>query len=330
MSKPSMVLIQIVIACGAAAGAMAQQPEAPKKPDQPAAQPEAKAEEVKTAPDGDAKPPERRVEWIVKFPNELDFSSGFDDVPGGVSVTRTGAEFEVDIPIEPRGELDLGFGYEHSWYQFSQSAALIPGVSSPFQNINKETFRASFGKQQTRQLGWSVGGSIAASAEDGADLGDAIVGTAYAGVGYYLNEHLKIGVAMAVATRLDQYPLILPLPSLNWEINDRWRLSTAGQPGLTLFYKPSEDWTLSLGGGYESRNFRLDKSGPVPDGVGRDTSVPLRLGAVFKPTKNISIEFGGGVKLLQNYRVDDSGGNTLADVDGDPVPFLSFRLGLSF
>lgn len=308
------------VMCGIAAAQEPTKPAQPEEPPKPAVD----------APTPDAVPPPRQVEWIVKVPAQLGFSAGLEDKPGAFTVSRAGLDLEVDIPVGAMGELDLGFAYERSRYDFSSTTSLIAGTTSPFQDINKETFRASFGKQQTRQLGWLVGGSVGFAAEDGGELGKAVVGGVYGGVGYYLSEHLKVGAALAVYSQLGKNPLILPVPTFNWEISDQWRLSTAGKPGLTLFYKPVEDWTLSLGAWYESRDFRLDKSGPVPGGIGRDSAVPVLLNAVFKPTKNLSIEAGVGVRLLQNISVDDSSGNGLVDANVNPAAFVSLQATFTF
>lgn len=316
----------VVCAGVCCAHAAAQQP-ATKPADPPANEKQPEKPVVEKPAEA---PPERPIEWIIKTPNELGFAAGFVDKIGDVAVSRVGADLEVDIPVGPMGELDIGFAYEYSRYDFSNATSLVPGSSSPWQNIHKETLRASFGKQQTRQLGWIVGGSVGLSAEEGADLGKAVAGGMYAGVGYYLSEHLKVGMAVAVYSQLEDHPLILPVPSFKWEISDQWLLSTAGKPGLTMFYKPSDEWTLSLGAWYESRNFRLDKTGVVPDGVGRDSSVPVEFDVMFKPTKSLSVEAGVGVRLLQSFSVDGSSGNTLVRVDGDAAPFLTCRFAFSF
>ena len=302
---------------------------------QPADQPPQKPADPQ--PDNQAKAPDLNVRmaqrpgtWSLNFPAELGLSAGIVDQPGDVSTTHLGAEFGVAIPLGTRSELSLGFDYEYSRYEFTNTANSIAGTSSPFRDINRETFRARFGTQETRQLSWLVGGSVGFSAENGANVGDSVVGNLYGGVGYYLNEHLKVGGALVVYQRLERSPLVLPIPSLDWQIDEQWRLTNAGKPGLTLFYTPEPQWTFSFGAWYESRNFRLAENGPIPNGVGRESSVPVEGGLTFRPSRNISASVGIGVHLLQNYQVDDSSGDNLADFDANASAYLKLALEWKF
>jgi hypothetical protein len=151
---------------------------------------------------------QRKVEWFIKFPTELGLASSLDG-SGNVTVSRVGADFEVDIPIATRGELDLGFSYDYTRYDFNDATGFVAGSTSPFQDIHREAFRVYYGQQQTLQLGWSVGGSIGLSGEEGADTADSVVGSVFAGVGYYLSRDLRVGVAVGIFSQLEQSPLIL-------------------------------------------------------------------------------------------------------------------------
>ena len=114
------IVASITLLCGAA---VAQQPEPEKKPEQPAA-PDVAEKPSADKPPADPRAAERRVEWLVKLPTELGFSAGFDNKPGAVAMSRTGIDLEVDIPVGAMAELDVGFAYEYSRYDFSSSTAL--------------------------------------------------------------------------------------------------------------------------------------------------------------------------------------------------------------
>lgn len=325
MSRTALALMILALSTPA----FGQQPAATPPPgDQPPQKP-ADAEKAQ-APDLNARAAERPVVWSLNFPAELGLAAGIVDQPGDVSTSRLGAELGVDIPLGARSQLTLGFDYEYSRYEFSNTAGSIAGTSSPWRDINRETFRARFGTQQTMRLSWLVGGSVGFSAENGANFGDAIVGNLYGGVNYYLSEHFKIGGALVVYERLERSPLVLPLPSMDWEIDEQWRLTNAGKPGLTLFFTPEPQWTFSVGAWYESRNFRLAEHGPFPNGVGRESCVPVEAGVTFRPSHNISATAGIGVHLLQNYQVDDSSGDNLADFDQNAAAYLKLALEWKF
>ncbi len=275
-------------------------------------------------------PPARPVTWTFRVPTAVQFNTNFDDgQPGDVTVTRLGAELGVGIPIATMSQLDLGFEYEYSRYDFSNATG-FGGVANPWTDIHRETFRARYGQQQDMQLSWLVGGFVGLSGEEGADAGDSVHAGVYGGVGYNLSRSLKIGGVVGVFTRIEDDPIVLPIPSLDWEIDPQWRLSTAGKPGLTVFFSPNDQWTLSLGAWYESRDFRLDESGPVPGGVGREEGWPVAFGATFRPTPNLSLDLGAGVRVLETYELLDASGNGLGRIDADPTPFVSFTLGVKF
>src|SRR5205807_396148 len=125
----------------------------------------------------------------------------------------------------------------------------------------------------------------------------------FGGVRYALSEKLIVGIGAGVRTRIEDNPFFFPLPMLTWQISEQWKLSTGGRPGLTLSYSPLESLTISLSGAYEYRDFRLDHNGPIPDGVGRETRIPIILGVAYTPTKRISLEAGIGYALGQNIQV---------------------------
>ena len=79
---------------------------------------------------------------------------------------------------------------------------------------------------------------------------------------------------------------------------------------------------MRAGVSYESRNFRLDRDGPVPSGVARDSRVPVFVGVRYAPTPQIDIDATAGMYFFQNYRVDNSGGEKIDEADGQATPFL--------
>jgi hypothetical protein len=273
--------------------------------------------------------PARPVVFSIEARGELNFNSSFSDSSGDVTVTRAGASIGSSIPAGERGEVNVGFDYEFSNYEFSKDVMLAPGVTgSPWRDVNREEVTLRYSRQQSLQLAWFLGGSVGASGEDGAKFSDSLFASAFGGVRYALSKTLVVGVGLAVRTQIEDNPLVVPLPMLNWQISEQWKLSSAGKPGLTLSYSPTETLTFSVGGAYESRDFRLDEHGPVPGGVGRETRVPIVLGVAYTPTKQISVEAGIGYSFAQNYQVLNHGGNKLGDEDLDAAGML--RVGIAY
>jgi hypothetical protein len=308
-------LISAVV-LGTAAAVRAQEP----PPPEPSA-----AERAKTAT-----PEPESARFSLSVRGDLAFNADMHDGPGDVTVSRVGGDVGAVIPIGERARLTLGFDYEHSNYEFHDATGFIAGSDSPFREVNRETLSGSYYQQQTQRLGWLAGGSIGFTAEDGADLGKAVEGTVFGGVRYAVTERFFVGGGVYVGTQLEDNPYVWPLITLDWQISERWRLSTEGRPGVTLSYSPSERWTIYLAGEYQYRDFRLDRHGPAPSGVGRDRRVPLMLGVRFEPNRQLSLEGGAGVYFAQNFEILDSGGNKLVDKDVDATPFVQLELTYRF
>jgi hypothetical protein len=168
--------------------------------------------------------------------------------------------------------------------------------------------------------------------ESGADLGDSATGGGLAGFSYRFSDRLTLGPGLGVLSRLEDSVNVFPILIIDWEITDRLSLKTgrglgATQgPGLALSYRASDAWSLALGGRYESLRFRLDDSGPAPDGVGEDRSFPLYLSATYNRGRDLQLSVIGGVELGGTLRVEDSRGRRITKQDYDTAPFL----GLSF
>ena len=87
-----------------------------------------------------------------------------------------------------------------------------------------------------------------------------------------INEDLTVGPGIGVFDRIEDSTRVFPILLIDWNIRERWNLSTgrglaASQgPGLTLSYNLSPAWSFGLSGRYEEVQFRLDDEGPAPGG----------------------------------------------------------------
>jgi Outer membrane protein beta-barrel domain len=303
-----------------ATGAMAQDSQVPPADSAPA----------KSDPQAIAAPASAPVTFSIDVRGELNFNADLKDGPGNVTTTRVGATFGAEIPAGDRAKLDLGFDYEFSRYDFSDATGLVPGVPDPWQSIQREELRVRFNQQQTLQFGWFVGGAAGASGEDGAKFSDSLFGALYGGARYSFSKDFTIGLGVAVWTAIEDNPVVVPIPVLYWRMSEQWKLSTDGKLGLTLSYSPTDKLTFSLSGEYQYRDFRLDQHGPIPDGAGRETRVPIILGVKYEATPRISLEAGFGYAVLDKLQVLDSGGNKLGDDDLKAQPLLNVRFGYKF
>jgi len=243
-----------------------------------------------------------------------------DDGDGAFSLDRWYAGASLDYLFTPRTALGLNFGGGRSDYDFGGSTAL---GADPWGAI--EDWRVSlvsrFAINDT--LSGLVIPSYRVNRESGASTSDADTWGLLAGVSWRIRDGLTLGPGIGVFDRIEESTAVFPILVIDWDITERWNLSTgrglaASQgPGLTLTYTLTDDWSLGFAGRYEQIDFRLDEDGPVPGGIGRDEVFPLVATATWSPNPGTRLglflggEFGGELELA------DARGNALARSEYD-------------
>ena len=259
-------------------------------------------------------------------------SADFDDVGGEVGVTRVGGRFTASMAMPPKSRLSLSFGSEHSWYEFDGPVTLAPGTNEPFDHVSLYDVGLNFTTQIDDQWSLILGGAIQSGMEDGADFGDSLTYAGLIGTQYKASDSLTLGVGIAVSSRLEDNVRVIPVPLIEWKIDERWRLGTwdMGYEGMgyALTYAASDELTLGLAAGYQSRSFRLNEDGPVPDGVARDRSIPVGVVLAWKPSKQFDLRGFAGANFGAEYEVLDAGGSQVGEDQSDPA--LSFGISASF
>jgi len=139
-----------------------------------------------------------------------------------------------------------------------------------------------------------------------------------------------------VFSRLEDGTRIFPILVIDWDISERWNLSTgrglaASQgPGLTLSYALSQSWSLGIAGRYENTEFRLDENGPTPGGVGRDQSIPVVAMATWNPNRIIDLSVFAGIELNGKLKLKNALGESVAESSYDPAPIFGATFKLRF
>lgn len=260
-------------------------------------------------------------------------ASEFNEGEGDVSVGRVGADADVRIGLAERHTLIVSFGSEFSAYDFGEATS-IAGTNEPWDDVLAHSVGVTYRGRVTDQWGVILGVSALASYQQGADVSDSITFGGRVGGTYSASENFTIGLGVLVSSRLEENTIIIPFPILDWTITKQWAVRTGRGSTrslrLEVAYTPIEELTLSLGGGVEAREFRLDDSGPIPDGVGRDWRAPVSLAAEWRVGKQLTILAEVGADLWQNYTIDDTTGAELADVDADIAIFAGVGVRLNF
>lgn len=181
---------------------------------------------------------------------------------------------------------------------------------------------------------WGVfaGGIFMFAPETGADWGDSFTGGGLFGVDFQQSKTLFVSLGVAVLSQIEEDSRFTPTVILNWLPDPQWAVRVGAVPATggaaaagEVAYRIIDPLEVGLGLLYNQRRFRLDDSGPVPDGVGEDNNLPLRLRLGWDITDDISLNLLAGVALAGEVRIDDSHGNELNKQNYDPAPYIGLR-----
>ncbi len=269
----------------------------------------------------------------LSFSGVVQLAADFSDAPGDVGVARGAADLSVVLTPDESSKVILGFGAERSWYSFTDATGFVGGSSEPWGNIMRADASILYSHEVDDEWGYYVGVNIASSGQDGATIGDTVTYGGLVGVMYTVNEDVRIGLGIGMRTVLEDDATIIPLPGVAWQIDEKWRLDTGavrGGAGVVLTYKATKDLTAHLSVGYESRDFRLDDEASAPNGVGRDSRVPIALGVEWKVHPQVTLNADAGVGLMQEFTLDAEDGTRINQLDADMGLFVGIGVTIGF
>ncbi|MBC7834953.1 MAG: hypothetical protein H7Y88_07610 [Phycisphaerales bacterium] len=272
------------------------------------------------------------------FAADLDDDAGASGTQGEVSIARASTGLTFLGPIGDRARLNIDLTGEVSWYNFENGGALLPPASalpagtvtdSLFDEVYEVGVAPILAFVIDEQWSWFLGGGVRASGESGADIGESLTYGGFGGARYAFSEDLALSFGLGVRTRLEDDPYVLPVLGLEWQINDKVRFATEGL-GARVTAAIDDEWSVWISGAYESREFRLEEDGPLPDGVVNDSRFPIGVGVQWKPSANLVFEVAGGVVVWQEFEIDDSDGDEVAEVQTDPAAFIRAGVRIAF
>lgn len=261
--------------------------------------------------------------WVISVNAGLANQSeaDLDNSDGAFSADRWFASVGLDYQWDFRNALGLSVGTGRSDYSFDNASGLpVIGPWGEIEDLRVSVIsRFAINDQVT---GLFIP-SVRYNHEQGASSSDGRTWGVLAGASWRLREGLSIGPGIGIFSRLEESTLVIPILVIDWDINERWNLSTgrglaASQgPGLTLSYSVNEAWTLGIIGRFEQIDFRLDQNGPVPGGIGRDEAFPLLLSAQWMPHPNLELSVFGGAEFGGSLILADQFGETISETDYD-------------
>lgn len=271
----------------------------------------------------------RPITIQLRGSGEHTFSSDIDGTPGDVGVTRAGFGFGIAVPIAERSSLSLDIDEEVSWYFFDNASGLVPGTTDPFELALSTQIRSRFSSQIDDRWSWFVGGVVSLEGEADADVGDSATYGGFGGARYRFSDSLSVSFGLGARTRLEESTLVIPLIGVEWKVSDRVTVATEGL-GARVTARLNDQLAVTLSGKWELREYRLDDTNLLPDGVARDRRVPIGLWLDWKPTDSVKLSVGGGVVVWQEFRFDDRNGDRVSETNTDPAAFLGLSGSISF
>ncbi len=257
------------------------------------------------------------------------FESAFDSGMSDVSVARIGATAEAGFLVGDASRLAISFGTEHSFYDFSPMGVLVPGGVDPYDTIHDYSVGGRFTTRINDTWSALIGGGVQSSGESSANFDDTLTYNGLIGATYKINDSLSVGGALLVSTRLEDDVTVIPVPTITWNIDERWRLESKGA-GLLLSYRASDTLRVGLEGSFERREYRLDDMGPLPSGVVRERRVPVGVWTQWKPAPNVTIEGTLGADIYVEFESLNSSGVKFAEDETDPAVYAGLALSFRF
>lgn len=245
---------------------------------------------------------------------------GFNALLLTIGVTRT---------VNQRTSVGLRALVDYQDWDFDNPLSF--GGQAPWSDFRRAGLTGTYARVSDGGWLWNFAPTIGYAGESGADFSNSIeYGAILAAIRRY-SDTLTLGYGLGVFRQIED-TFVFPFLVVNWQINDRWRLTNpapvgpAGPAGLALTYKINERWDTAFGATQRQERQRLSSDGPFPDGVGehRYNVVFSRLGVSLSNTMDLN--FYLGAELNSRLRVEDQNGNRLFSEDSDP----GLILGISF
>ncbi len=259
-------------------------------------------------------------------------NADFKDGPGEYSAWSAIVRAGITGPIGDGHRAGVTLNYDHTEYGFSSTT---PFGAAPWSTVQRTGVSVPLVFRVSPE--WSVGVTPSADyfKENGADWGDSLAyGAILSGTRAFAPDR-RIGFGIGVFEQIEK-TTVFPFIAVDWRFNERWRLvnplpaGPTGPAGLEIDYRASSEWSLGLGAAWRSTRFRLAENGPVPDGVGEESGVPIFLRATRDFGRQSALNVYAGMIVGGKLSVDDPNGNQLQEAQFDPQPLLAATFSMRF
>jgi hypothetical protein len=252
---------------------------------------------------------------------------------GDVAVSRYSLAAGSTTPVNDKVSLGIGFSYEFDDYNFSRLSNFA--VPDPWNKIDRVGLHTSVFYRLSPEWRLFAAPVVQYAGEQGADFGNSLLYGGTAGAIYRPSQTFMIGFGAGVFYRLEETSFF-PAFIFSWKITDNLRLGNsfrtgpAGPAGLELAYTIDQNWETALAGGYRTYRFRLDSTGPVPNGIGQTDSWPLFARLSRKLGRNLRLDLYAGAAFGDRLTLDDSHGHEIDRTSYSTAPLVGLALTTRF
>lgn len=257
------------------------------------------------------------------------------DIDGGGDADAlalyAGATFSHQVNRDFGIGLSLRFAYED--WSFSNPAAF--GGTAPWGTIYRPGIAVPMTWAFDPTLRLIVNPSIEWAYEKDASSGDATNYGAIFALSKTFSPDLTLGLGAGVFREIGENE-VFPIVLVDWKFAPGWRLGNplpagpAGGAGLEVVHTWNDRWELGLAAATRNYRFRLDRNGPVPNGIGEHREIPVVLRATWRIDRGTNVDFFAGAALNGRLRVSDRDNNHLVTEDIDPAPIVGMSIRARF
>lgn len=267
-----------------------------------------------------------RDPWTLTLTGSTGYILGGDD---GLDAFTNGVSAALTHRFHIASTLTVTLAYSRRDYDFDADRGLLAGLGHAPGQLH--TIGATVSLFQPLSEEWAVflSAGTAASTEVGVDpLEDpSFVGIAV--LGHQVTPKLQLGLGVLAAARPEEDAVFVPIPHIDWQIDDRWRFATE-ETGGGFHYQASEALELSGLVTFDTRRYRLDERGPGAAGIFEDSRTSLALRADWEPSDDVRMTLLGGLDVLRYLEIADADGRVLADEEAGVGGFVRFTLSVAF
>lgn len=253
-----------------------------------------------------------------------------DDDLGDVEVDRYGGYAAARYTDDCGFLWVLRFDYEYSDYDVD--TAFVRALGDELLDTAR-MWNLTFSHVRRVDEEWSAFGGVGLNVAyaDGAEFSDSANFMGAAGAMYHYREDLEFGLGVFVKDDFEDSPNVMPMPVVNWNIDDLTRLTVRG-PRLRVTRAIDKKLSVSAFVESEVREYRLDDDHVLSEGSVEDSHVTLGVGGAYRFTDWFRVGVDVGLLLKQEYEWQDDDGDRVEkfDMDDSSGFFVGIEATLDF